>query len=82
MFGKLPSLAALPRLSLPPKDVAVLRLRGSDAPENRSTLEAIADALALLEGPEVGAPLHAAQALMVERVYRARGVWDLKSRSA
>lgn len=82
MLRKLPSLAGLPRLALPPKDAAPLRLRGSDAPENRSTLEAIADALAVLEGPAVGAQLNALHALMVERVYRARGVWGLKSKSA
>lgn len=82
MLRKLPSLAGLPRLALPPKDAAPLRLRGSDAPENRSTLEAIADALAVLEGEGVSVPLHALHALMVERVYRARGVWGLKSKSA
>ena len=27
-------------------------------------------------------PLHALHALMVERVYRARGVWGLKSKAA
>lgn len=82
MLRKLPSLAGLPRLALPPKDEAPLRLRGSDAPENRSTLEAIADALAVLEGAHVAEPLHALHTLMVERVYRARGVWGLKSKSA
>lgn len=79
MLKKLPSLARLPRLALPAKVSAPLRLRESTSPDNRSTLEAIADALTLLEGEAAGAPLHQIHALMVERVFRARGVWELKS---
>ncbi|MBS1150115.1 MAG: hypothetical protein H6Q89_1813 [Myxococcaceae bacterium] len=79
MLKKLPSLANVPRLALPAKQTAPLRLRESTAPENRSTLEAIADALSLLEGPSVGEPLHRLHTLMVERVFRARGVWELKA---
>ena len=66
-------------MALPPKDAAPLRLRESTSPDNRSTLEAIADGLTLLEGASVGAPLHQLHTLMVERVFRARGVWDLKA---
>jgi DTW domain-containing protein YfiP len=79
MLKKLPSLHGLPRFSLPPKTDAPLRLRESTSTDNRSTLEAIADALTLLEGEAVGAPLHRLHALMVERVFRARGVWELKA---
>lgn len=79
MARRLPGLLALPRLALPPKEEAVLRLRSSPRSEDRSTLEAIADALQLLEGEEVAEPLHRLHALMVERVFRARGVWELKS---
>ncbi len=79
MLKKLPSLAKVPRMALPPKDAAPLRLRESTSPDNRSTLEAIADALTLIEGDHVGAPLHRLHALMVERVFRARGVWELKA---
>jgi len=78
MLKKLPSLAALPRLALPEKPEAPLRLRESPTPEGRSTLEALADALELLEGAATAAPLHQLHALMVERVFKARGVWDLK----
>jgi len=78
MLKKLPCLAALPRLALPPKAAAPLRLRESPTPEGRSTLEALADALELLEGERTAAPLHALHRLMVERVFKARGVWDLK----
>jgi DTW domain-containing protein YfiP len=82
MLKKLPSLAKVPRLALPTKLEAPLRLRESTSPDNRSTLEAIADALTILEGASVGAPLHRLHALMVERVFRARGVWDLKAKVA
>ena len=41
MFAKLPALHALPRLTLPPKEAPVLRLRASTFREGRSTLEAM-----------------------------------------
>ena len=78
MFAKLPALHGLPRLTLPPKEAPVLRLRASTFTEGRSTLEAIADALGMLEGDAVALPLHQLHALYVERVFRARGVWELK----
>ncbi len=78
MFAKLPQLHPLPRLTLPPKQTAVLRLRESTFAEGRSTLEAIADALGLLEGPEVAERLHRLHEVYVERVFRARGVWEMK----
>ena len=78
MFAKLPALHALPRLTLPPKAAPVLRLRVSTFSEGRSTLEAIADALGMIEGEAVALPLHRLHALYVERVFRARGVWELK----
>ncbi|MBL9037764.1 MAG: DTW domain-containing protein [Archangium sp.] len=82
MFAKLPSLHALPRLQLPTKPEPVLRLRESTFAEGRSTLEAIADALALLEGPDIAEPLHRLHAKYVEQVFRARGVWALKNPAA
>jgi DTW domain-containing protein len=81
MVKKLPGLAALPRLVLPAKEEVVLRLRYSPRGDDRSTLEAIADALQLLEGDALGRPLNQLHALMVERVYRARGVWKQKARA-
>ena len=78
MVKRLPGLLALPRLALPPKEEVVLRLRSSPRLEDRSTLEALADALQVLEGDDVAEPLHRAHALMVERVFRARGVWEQK----
>jgi len=79
MYHRLPALHALPKLALPPKAEKVLRLRDSTTEGGRSTLEALADALALLEGEAVARPLHALHAEYVERVFRARGVWDLKA---
>lgn len=81
MFHRLPTLHALPRLALPSKTETVLRLRETTFADARSTLEAIADALTLIEGPEVGAQLHAVHSLFVERVFRARGIWEQRSSS-
>jgi DTW domain-containing protein YfiP len=80
MLRRLPSLADVPRLVLPEKPAAVLRLRESADPLGRSTLEAIADAVELVEGEGAARPLHALHALFVERVFRARGVWSAKNR--
>ena len=68
----------MPKLALPQKALRVLRLRDSKFEAGRSTLEAIAEAIALLEGEAAAAPLHAVHAQYVERVFRARGVWDQK----
>lgn len=78
MAKKLTALSSLPRLALPPKPEAPLRLRESPTPEGRSTIEALADALELIEGAATAAPLNALHQLFVERVFKARGVWDLK----
>ena len=63
---------------LPP---GLRRLRESPDAFARSTLEAIADALAEIEGEAVGAPLRSIHSLMVERVLKARGVWEQKRRA-
>lgn len=82
MYGKLPALHGLPKLALPEKAARVLRLRDSKFEAGRSTLEAIAEAIGLLEGEAVAAPLHALHATHVERVFRARGVWEQKKGEA
>jgi DTW domain-containing protein YfiP len=79
MLRRLPALQALPRLSLATSPGPVVRLRRPTFEEGRSTLEAIAGALALLEGAEVAAPLLALHALHVERTLRARGVWGRRA---
>jgi len=78
MWARLPWLQAGPKGGLPPKQAKVLRRRESKFEEGRSTLEAIAEAIALLEGDEAAAPLHALHADYVQRVFKARGVWDQK----
>jgi DTW domain-containing protein YfiP len=80
MYKRLPALHALPCLALPQKAAPVLRLRSTTFEAGRSTLEAIADALQLLEGPAVAAPLHALHDLYVERTLRARGAWEQRTR--
>jgi DTW domain-containing protein YfiP len=74
MTQRIEALRGLPRLALPA--VPLLRARLKQAPnrEGRSTLEAIADAVALLDGPEAGTALHHLHALFVRRVLAVRGV--------
>lgn len=79
MYARLPALHGLPKLALPEKAARVLRLRETKFEAGRSTLEAIAEAIGLLEGEDVAAPLHALHATHVERVFRARGVWEQKT---
>ncbi len=73
IFLRCPALHGLPRLSLAPPRVAAPRLRASPAPEAMSTLEAIARALELLDGPAVGEALDRAHALATKRVLASRG---------
>lgn len=65
-------LDGLPRLSLGPRAGAFERLRRSPIPEGMSTLEAIAGAIAVLEGPAIARPLEALYDLVVERSLSAR----------
>ncbi|MHB8873742.1 MAG: tRNA-uridine aminocarboxypropyltransferase [Myxococcaceae bacterium] len=74
MIRKLPSLQALPRLSLPAPRKNVTRLRRSPCAEGMSTLEAIAAALSRLEGEQGARTLEALHDLMVERVLAGRGL--------
>lgn len=74
MLKRMPELAELPWLSLPPKAKRTLQLRSSPHLDGRSTLEAIADALAILEGDAVADPIHRTSDLYVRRVLRARGM--------
>ncbi len=57
MRRKIVALRGLPFLVLAPPAAPRLRLRRPDHPSGMSTLEAIAAAIALLEGPERGAAL-------------------------
>jgi len=75
MLHKHPSLLRLPRLSLATPPAEMRRLRSTPIAGARSTLEAIADALRVVEGDAIADPLHALHALYVERVLTARGMW-------
>ncbi len=65
MFARVPALQFLPRLSLPPPPPTP-RLRKPPA-FGMATLEAIAHAVAALEGEELARPLHELFALFVAR---------------
>ncbi|MCP3137602.1 tRNA-uridine aminocarboxypropyltransferase [Pyxidicoccus xibeiensis] len=68
MTQRLAALRALPRLVLPPPAPGLLRLREPSHPSGMSTLDAIARAVAMLEGPEAAAPLERLAALRVQRI--------------
>ena len=78
MFKKLPAIHQWPRLALTGTPVVKLRLRETSFESGRSTLEATADALQLLEGDAIAQPLHQLHDEYIERVFKARGVWDQK----
>ncbi|MFP2924084.1 tRNA-uridine aminocarboxypropyltransferase [Pyxidicoccus sp. 3LG] len=68
MTQRLPALRTLPRLVLPPPEPGMLRLRDPSHPSGMSTLDAIARAVAVLEGREVAEPLERLAALRVQRI--------------
>ena len=72
MVQRVAAFRRLPRLSLVQPAEDRVRLRQPPNPQCRSTLEAVADALTLLEGPHKGEPLHELHALMARRVYEVR----------
>lgn len=72
-----PALAAATRVRLPDGPAGRYRLRDSGAPERLATLEAVARALGVLDGPEVQAHLEAVFDQLVERTLRLRGRPDL-----
>ncbi len=73
MYQRLPELRRLPGISLPPPAPDTRRLRRPPHPEGMSTVEAIAGALSLLEGPEVAQPLYELHERMIDRVLTCRG---------
>ena len=73
MFRRIPGVPALPTVSLDSTATSVARLRNAFRAEERSTLEAIADAIAMLEGEDIAAPLHALNERFVRDSLRSRG---------
>jgi DTW domain-containing protein YfiP len=73
MYRKLDALRGVPMLRLPEgARAAAARMRDAPSPDRVSTIEAIAEALRLLEGDAVADPLEALFALAVARA-RATG---------
>ncbi len=73
MVQRLPILRRLPGLVLPPPRPNTRRLRRPPNPEGMSTLEAMAGAVALLEGEELAQQLYTLHELMIDRVLESRG---------
>lgn len=73
MFARLAPLRAMPTWALAPPDPARLRLRQPPRPDGMNTLEAIAAAVAVLEGEEKARPLLDLHAAHVEAVVALRG---------
>ncbi|HTA93555.1 MAG TPA: tRNA-uridine aminocarboxypropyltransferase [Polyangiaceae bacterium] len=73
MYKRVAALRDLPELTLPAPRITPTRLRRPTQPDGMSTIEAIAAALSLLEGPELAAPLWALHAELVRRADYMRG---------
>jgi DTW domain-containing protein len=72
MLRALPTVQGLPRLSVAPR-AGRLRLRAAPTPLCLSTLEAIAGAVAVLEGEALGTALDTRHRALVTRALAARG---------
>ena len=72
MYQRIPGLAALPAARITSIAPSVERLRKPVREGERSTLEAIAEAIAFIEGDEVAAPLFALHARFVHTAITAR----------
>lgn len=73
MVQRVPALRRLPGLRLPPPPPDSRRLRRPPHPDGMSTIEAIAGAVAHLEGEDVARPLYELHERMIDRVMMSRG---------
>jgi len=73
VHARVPGLAAVPRVCLPPGPPSRYRLRSHRDPRFLATFEAVARALGILEGPPVQRALERVFDLMVERTLWSRG---------
>jgi len=73
MYKRVPELRELPELTLPAPRVTPTRLRVPTHAGGMSTIEAIARAIAQLEGPELAEPLLELHAELVRRADHLRG---------
>jgi DTW domain-containing protein YfiP len=76
LFRQTPALHTLPRLALPSPEKKRDRLRGQHRPDGMSTLEAVAAAVALLEGRHKAEPLERLYDEVVQRTTQLR--WGVK----
>lgn len=73
MFARIPTLRGMPRLALAPADKGLARLRQPPREDGMSTLEAIAAAVAHLEGADRARPLLDLHDAHVQAVVTLRG---------
>ncbi len=71
--ARVPALRGVRCVTLPPGPPSSYRLRSEAHPEGLATIEAIARAMGILEGPEIQAALEKVFRAMVERTLWARG---------
>lgn len=69
-----PELESFPRVKVTPHRISTENLRKEHFPEGLATLEAIAEALAHFEGPEVGARLKALYFAKLKATLQGRGI--------
>ena len=74
--SRVPSLAQVPWVTLPPGPPTLYRLRQESHPQGLATMEAIARAFGILEGPAIQEALERVFRLFVERTLWARGSLD------
>jgi tRNA-uridine aminocarboxypropyltransferase len=70
---RVPGLSDLPCVALPPAARSSYRLRHDRRPDRVSTIEAVALALRILEGPEAAEPLERIFRIMVDRTLWTNG---------
>jgi DTW domain-containing protein YfiP len=73
MVKRIPGLDQIPAMALPLAPEGVVRLRRNITPDRMSTLEAIALALGVLEGPDAEERILAFYNVMVQRMLHLRG---------
>ncbi len=73
VHARMEGLAEVPYVSIPDDAATAYRLRAETHEHGLATLEAIARALGILEGPTVRAELERVFAVMVERTLKLRG---------
>jgi DTW domain-containing protein YfiP len=79
MRWRVPPLDKLPSLSLPAPEIAPLRIRRPSEPNQLATIEAVAAALEIIEGPEPAAQLRRVFDVMARRMRDLRG-FDMPGR--